>query len=107
MTNRLIRLIAVVSVTLVLPACNRAADVDQEKKNVEQVFEKYLESVKTADLMLASQVWSQSQDVSAVTPIRPIQGLGGRLRGPLHQLLAEGLRRAEPATRQPRDHRLW
>jgi hypothetical protein len=59
-TNRWTRLIAVVSVSLVLPACNRPADVDQEKKNVQQVFEKYLESVKTADLALASQVWSQS-----------------------------------------------
>ena len=74
MTNRLIRLIAVVSVTLVLPACNRAADVDQEKKNVEQVFEKYLESVKTADLMLASQVWSQGQDISVVTPFGRFKG---------------------------------
>ena len=74
MTNRLIRLIAVVSVTLVLPACNRAADVDQEKKDVQQVFEKYLESVKTADLMLASQVWSQSQDISVVTPFGRFKG---------------------------------
>jgi hypothetical protein len=52
-------LIAVVSVSLLLPACNRAADIDQEKKNVQQVFEKYLESIKTADLTLASQVWLQ------------------------------------------------
>jgi ketosteroid isomerase-like protein len=66
-TRRWIILIAVVSGSLLLPACNRAAGFDQEKKNVHQVFEKYLESVNRADPILASQVWLQDQDVSAVT----------------------------------------
>ncbi len=70
-------LIAVVSVLFLFPACNRAADIDQEKKNVQQVFENYLESIKTADLTLASQVWSQSQDVSAVTPFGRFKGWEG------------------------------
>ena len=74
MTNRWATLIAVVSVSLLLPACNRAADIEQEKKNVEQVLEKYLESVKTADLTLASQVWLQREDTSVVTPFGRFKG---------------------------------
>jgi len=70
-------LIVVVNVSLLLPACNRAADVDQEKKNVQQVFQKYLESVRTADVTLASQVWSHSQDISAVTPMGRFKGWDG------------------------------
>jgi hypothetical protein len=85
--NRWTTLIAVVSVSLLLPACNRAADIDQEKKNVQQVLEKYLESVKTADLTLASQVWLQSQDISVVTPF-------GRFKG--WESVQDGLYRRNP-----------
>ena len=74
MTNKWTTMIAVVSVSLLLPACHRAADIDQEKKNVQQVFEKYLESVNTADLALASQAWSQSPDISVVTPFGRFKG---------------------------------
>jgi ketosteroid isomerase-like protein len=66
--------IAVVSVSLLLPACHRAAGVDQEKKNVQQVLEKYLESVRTADVKLASEVWSQTPDISVVTPFGRFKG---------------------------------
>jgi ketosteroid isomerase-like protein len=69
-------LIAVVSVSLLLPACNRVVNTDQETKNVRQVLERYLESVRTADLALASQVWLQSQDVSVVTPFGRFKGWG-------------------------------
>jgi hypothetical protein len=31
-------------------------DIDQDKKGVQQVLEKYLESVKTADVKLGSEV---------------------------------------------------
>jgi ketosteroid isomerase-like protein len=74
MKHRSFALIAVVTVSLLLPACNPAVDADQEKKNVQQVFEKYLESVKTADVALASQIWLQSQDISAVTPFGRFKG---------------------------------
>jgi ketosteroid isomerase-like protein len=67
-------LIALVSVFLLLPACNRAADIDQERKSVQIVFDKYLESVNAADVALASQVWSQSPDSSAVTPLGRFKG---------------------------------
>jgi ketosteroid isomerase-like protein len=66
--------VALVSVSLLLPACHRVADIDQETKNVQQVLERYLESVKTADLTLASQIWLQSQDTSVVTPLGRFKG---------------------------------
>jgi ketosteroid isomerase-like protein len=67
-------LMAIITVSLLLPACTRATDIDQEKKNVQQVLENYLQSVKTADLMLASQIWLQSADITVVTPFGRFQG---------------------------------
>ncbi len=74
MINRWTTVIALVSVSLLLPACESAADIDQDKKDVQQVLENYLESVKTADPTLASQVWLQSPDISAVTPFGRFKG---------------------------------
>jgi ketosteroid isomerase-like protein len=66
---------AVVTVScMLLPACARTGDVDQDRKDVRQVLDKYLQSVKTADTALASQVWSQSADISVVTPFGRFQG---------------------------------
>src|SRR5688500_15863743 len=66
-------LITVVTVSFLAPACNRAVetaiDTREEEKNVRQVFDKYLQSVKTADVALASQIWLQGPNASAVTPI--------------------------------------
>ena len=70
-------LIAIVSASFLLSACGRGSDVDQGKRDVQQVFETYLETVKMADVTLASQVWSQSQDVSAVTPLGRLTGWEG------------------------------
>src|SRR5262245_257317 len=66
-------LTAFVSFSLLVTACTQATDLEQEKKNVQQVLENYLQSIKTADLTLASQVWLQSPDVSAVTPLGRFQ----------------------------------
>jgi hypothetical protein len=33
------------------------ADTEQDKKDVRQVLARYLESVKTADVSLASKIW--------------------------------------------------
>src|SRR5437868_13081572 len=74
MTKTWTSLIIVASVLLLLPDRNRAADPEQEKNDVQQVLDKYVESVKTADVTLASQVWLQSQDISVVAPF-------GRLKG--------------------------
>lgn len=74
MNTKWTAVIAVVTASLLLPACTRAADSDRDKKNVQQVLEKYLQSVKTADVTLASDVWLHSQDISAVTPFGRFQG---------------------------------
>jgi hypothetical protein len=71
-------LLTVVTLSFLASACNSPADtmVDtkSEEKNVRMVFDKYLESVKTADPALASQVWLQDPNVSAVTPIGKFKG---------------------------------
>jgi len=74
MPNRWITLVAAVAVSWLLPACTRAPDIDQDKRSVQQVLEKYLQSVKTADVKLASEVWLQSPDISVVTPFGRSQG---------------------------------
>ncbi|PYQ84497.1 MAG: hypothetical protein DMG02_31160, partial [Acidobacteria bacterium] len=51
-----------------------AGDEQADRKQVQQLFEKYLSSVKGADLVLASEVWSQTADVVAVTPFGRFQG---------------------------------
>ena len=56
MHNRWITLVAAVTVSVWLPACAHPPDIDQDKKGVQQVLEKYLESVKTADVKLGSEV---------------------------------------------------
>ena len=38
-------------------------NLGQDRTDVEQVFNKYLESINAADVALASQVWLQSPDV--------------------------------------------
>jgi ketosteroid isomerase-like protein len=51
-----------------------ATDTEQDKKDVQRVLERYLESVKTADVSLASKIWLQSPDLVAVTPFGRFQG---------------------------------
>jgi hypothetical protein len=71
-------LVTVVTLSFLAAACNgagdTAVDTQAEEKNVRLVFDKYLESVKTADPALASQVWAQSPTVSAVTPLGKFKG---------------------------------
>jgi ketosteroid isomerase-like protein len=71
-------IVTVVTVSLLAPACNHATDTaidtKDEEKNVRQVFDRYLASVKTADVALASQIWLQSPNVSAVTPLGKYKG---------------------------------
>ena len=75
MTNpRWIALVAAATVSLFLPACHRALDIEQDQRDVQQVLEKYLQSVKTADVTLASEVWLQSPDIVVVTPLGRFQG---------------------------------
>ena len=74
MHNRWITLVAAVTVSVWLPACAHLPDIDQDMKGVQQVLEKYLESVKTADVKLGSEVWLQDPDILVVTPFGRFQG---------------------------------
>ena len=72
MNSRWITLIAISAMPLLVPACTRSPA--GEEKNVEQTLAKYIQSVNTADLKLASEVWLQTPVVSAVTPFGRFQG---------------------------------
>ena len=74
MNPKWIALVAAATVSLFLPACHRAPDIEQDQREVQQVLEKYLQSVKTADVTLASEVWLQSPDIVVVTPLGRFQG---------------------------------
>ena len=69
MRHRWTRLIAVVLVLACAPGCRRTPDVSQDRADIEQVFNKYMQSLETLDVALASQVWLQSPDLLVVTPI--------------------------------------
>ena len=74
MRNRGMGRIAVVLVLASAPGCRRAPDPSQDRADVEQVFDKYLQSLNAADVGLASQVWLQSPDVLVVTPVGRFEG---------------------------------
>ena len=52
-------------------------DFGQDRTDVEQVFNKYLQSLDAADVALASNVWLQSPDVLVVTPLGRFKGWDG------------------------------
>jgi hypothetical protein len=63
-----------------VPACMEShmrPDLDQDRADVEQVFNKYLQSLNAADVALASKVWLQSPDVQVVTPLGRFKGWDG------------------------------
>ena len=67
-------LIGVVIGSIFGSAAVRAGDDEQDRKNVRLVFDKYLQSVKTADVALASEIWSHATDINVVTPFGRFQG---------------------------------
>jgi len=74
MRHRWMRLIAGALLFAFASGCRRPRDISQDRADIEQVFNKYLQSLDTADVALASQVWLQSPDVLVVTP-------SGRFKG--------------------------
>ena len=52
-------------------------NLGQDRTDVEQVFNKYLQSLDEADVALASKVWLQSPDVLVVTPLGRFKGWDG------------------------------
>ena len=67
-------LIGVVTASMFVSAPVRQGHDEQDRKNVRLVFEKYLQSVKTADVALASEIWSNGTDIDVVTPFGRFQG---------------------------------
>jgi ketosteroid isomerase-like protein len=65
---------SVVTIAAVAAGCTKAIDVGQEKASVRRVLDRYLESVRTADLGIASEIWSQTPDTSVVTPFGRFEG---------------------------------
>src|ERR1700680_4241489 len=62
------------------PACVESRmrpDPDQDRADVEQVFNKYLQSLDAADVALALKAWLQSPDVLVVTPLGRFKGWDG------------------------------
>jgi ketosteroid isomerase-like protein len=73
MTSKWMVLIALV-IVLAAPGCGRKTDSSQDRADIEQVFNKYLQTIKTLDVAQASQVWLHSPDVLVVTPVGRLQG---------------------------------
>lgn len=67
-------LIAVVLVLVCAPGCRRTPDNGQDRADIEQVFNKYVQSIDAMDVALASQVWLHSPDVLVVTPVGRFKG---------------------------------
>ena len=81
MTARYKVLLACTAAALCLTACARQGDkqIDEEaaRSQIQQVLDKYLQSVKTADVALAATIWLQSPDIVVVTPLGRFQGWDG------------------------------
>ena len=67
-------LIGVVIALMVPAAAGQGADEERDKKNARHVLEQYLQSVKAADVALASEIWSHGADIIVVTPFGRFQG---------------------------------
>jgi len=52
-----------------MPSKRRAPDHSQDRADIEQVFNRYLQTLNTLDVAQASQVWLNSPDVLVVTPV--------------------------------------
>lgn len=74
MRHRWMGLIGAVLVLACASGCRRTPDNSQDRADIEQVFNKYLQSINAGDVALASQVWLQSPDVLVVTPIGRFKG---------------------------------
>jgi ketosteroid isomerase-like protein len=57
-----------------MPSKRRTPDHSQDRADIEQVFNKYLQTLNTLDVTQASQVWLNSPDVLVVTPVGRYKG---------------------------------
>jgi ketosteroid isomerase-like protein len=74
MKNRCVGFITMILVFACVSGFGRTPDDAQDRADIEKGFDKYLQSLNTADVALASQVWLQSPDLLVVTPVGRFQG---------------------------------
>jgi len=67
-------IVAVVVLPLAAGAAVQSGGAETDHRDVQQVFEKYVQSVKTADVGLAAAIWSHSSDIIVITPFGRFQG---------------------------------
>ena len=63
MKHPLKALLACTAIVLCLGACNARVDTDQDRQQIQQLLDTYFQSVKTADVAVASKIWLQSADI--------------------------------------------
>jgi ketosteroid isomerase-like protein len=71
------RIASLVVTSLLCAACTLPPDIDRDEADIRQVLDKYLQSVKTADVKFGSEIWLQGPDVLVVTPFGRFQGWDG------------------------------
>lgn len=69
----MIRVLAM-AIVVCLVGCGPAPSVERDKRDVQAVLEKYLQSVNAADRKLGSEVWLQAPDILVVAPFGRFQG---------------------------------
>ena len=74
MDSRRSLLVAFLVLMLCAGGCAKPADPEQGRKEIEQLLQTYLQSVKTADVALASTIWMQRPDIVVVTPLGRYEG---------------------------------
>jgi ketosteroid isomerase-like protein len=67
-------LVGLVLASVAVPAAAQRDSSDADQNAIQRVFDTYLQSVKTADLAIAGEVWSRGADVIAVTPFGRFEG---------------------------------
>ena len=74
MNSRCKALLASTATLLCLTACARPGDTGAARDQVQQVLDKYFQSVNAADVTVASEVWLHSPDIVVVTPLGRFEG---------------------------------
>src|SRR4051812_18885943 len=77
MKSRYTVLLACTAAVLCLTACAKQADGDAARKEIQQLLDRYFQSVNAADVTLASTIWLQSPDIVVVTPLGRTEGWDG------------------------------
>jgi ketosteroid isomerase-like protein len=67
-------LVVCVAAVFCASACVARPSANAGRAEIEQLLNTYLQSVKTADVALASTIWMQSPEIVAVTPLGRYEG---------------------------------